>query len=131
MDELLAKARVVFGDEDWSKWTWVVREYGTRKPRRIGFAGRRLICVEVAVRLGIPSVLQRRVSSSTSALDSEDVSDGQSSGTSPRLGHLGAYCGFASSQARQSAVRFQPMMAEGTKTAVPIAPPRIAPPPPI
>jgi len=31
MDELLAKARFVFGDQDWSAWTWEAR--GVRHPR--------------------------------------------------------------------------------------------------
>jgi hypothetical protein len=42
MDELLSKARFVFGDQDWSTWTWGVREYGTgtRAPRTIRFTWR-------------------------------------------------------------------------------------------
>ena len=33
MDEFLSKARFVFGDQDWSAWTWEAREFGTREPR--------------------------------------------------------------------------------------------------
>jgi len=33
MDELLSKARFVFGDQDWSAWTWEAREFGTREAR--------------------------------------------------------------------------------------------------
>jgi hypothetical protein len=42
MDELLSKARFVFGDQDWSAWNCEAREYGTgtRAPRTIGFTWR-------------------------------------------------------------------------------------------
>ena len=40
MDELLSKARFVFGDQDWSAWTWEAREFGTREPRTIRFTWR-------------------------------------------------------------------------------------------
>jgi hypothetical protein len=29
MDELLSKARFVFGDKPWHEWKWEAREYGT------------------------------------------------------------------------------------------------------
>ena len=37
MDLLLEKARLVFGDQDWSSWEWKAQEYGTREPRVISF----------------------------------------------------------------------------------------------
>ena len=37
MDELLSKARFVFGDQPWHEWKWEAREYGTPKPKTIGF----------------------------------------------------------------------------------------------
>ena len=37
MDLLLSKARLVFGEQDWSAWEWSTREYGTREPRVIPF----------------------------------------------------------------------------------------------
>ena len=42
MELLLQKARLVFGDQDWSAWTWEAREYatGTRAPRTISFTWR-------------------------------------------------------------------------------------------
>ena len=40
MDELLSKARFVFGDQDWSAWTWEAREFGTREPRTVRFTWR-------------------------------------------------------------------------------------------
>ena len=36
MNELLSKARFVFGEE----WKWEAREYGTPQPKRISFAFR-------------------------------------------------------------------------------------------
>ena len=33
MELLLQKARLVFGDQDWSAWTWEAREFGTREAR--------------------------------------------------------------------------------------------------
>jgi hypothetical protein len=33
MDLLLEKARLVFGEQDWSAWAWTATEYGTRSPR--------------------------------------------------------------------------------------------------
>jgi len=37
MDLLFEKARMVFGDQNWSPWEWSAREYGTREPRFIPF----------------------------------------------------------------------------------------------
>lgn len=37
MNLLLAKARMVFGEQDWSAWKWEAREYGTREPHTIRF----------------------------------------------------------------------------------------------
>ena len=37
MDQLLSKARFVFGDQPWQKWQWEAREYGTRESRVIRF----------------------------------------------------------------------------------------------
>jgi hypothetical protein len=36
MELLLGKARLVFGEQDWSTWEWSAREYGTREPRPSG-----------------------------------------------------------------------------------------------
>jgi hypothetical protein len=33
MELLLEKARLVFGEQDWSAWAWTATEYGTRSPR--------------------------------------------------------------------------------------------------
>ena len=40
MELLLDKARLVFGDQNWSAWRWEARECGTRDPRVITFAWR-------------------------------------------------------------------------------------------
>lgn len=37
MDELLSKARFVFGDQPWREWNWEAREYGSHEPRTIRF----------------------------------------------------------------------------------------------
>jgi len=37
MDLLLEKARMVFGEQDWSTCEWSAREYDTREPRVIPF----------------------------------------------------------------------------------------------
>jgi len=37
MDDYSSKARFVFGDQDWSAWTWKAREYGVRTPRVLRF----------------------------------------------------------------------------------------------
>jgi hypothetical protein len=39
MELLLEKARLVFGDQDWSAWTWEAREFGTgtRTPETVLF----------------------------------------------------------------------------------------------
>jgi hypothetical protein len=37
MGLLLEKARLVFGEQDWSTWEWSAREYGIREPRVIPF----------------------------------------------------------------------------------------------
>ena len=39
MDELLSKARFVFGDQDWSAWSWEAREYGRASPRSFASGG--------------------------------------------------------------------------------------------
>jgi hypothetical protein len=37
MELLLEKARLVFGEQDWSTWEWSTREYGTSEHRVILF----------------------------------------------------------------------------------------------
>jgi len=37
MDELLSKARFVFGEKPWHEWEWEACEWGTRTPRVIRF----------------------------------------------------------------------------------------------
>ena len=37
MELLVEKARLVFGDQDWSTWEWSARQYGTREPHTIRF----------------------------------------------------------------------------------------------
>ena len=37
MDELISKARFVFGDQPWHEWQWEVREYGDRSSTVIRF----------------------------------------------------------------------------------------------
>jgi hypothetical protein len=50
IQQLLSKARFVFGDQDWSAWSWEAREYaGTgRTPRTIRFryAAGVFVCVK-------------------------------------------------------------------------------------
>jgi hypothetical protein len=33
MDLLLQKAQLVYGEQDWSAWSWSAHEYGSREPR--------------------------------------------------------------------------------------------------
>jgi hypothetical protein len=39
MELLLAQARLIYGEQDWSAWSWEAKEYGTgtRTPRVIRF----------------------------------------------------------------------------------------------
>jgi hypothetical protein len=37
MELLLEKARLVFGEQDWSSWEWSAREYGTAEREVIPF----------------------------------------------------------------------------------------------
>jgi hypothetical protein len=37
MDELLSKARFVFGEKPWEEWSWEVREFGGRTSTVIRF----------------------------------------------------------------------------------------------
>jgi hypothetical protein len=41
MELLMDKARLVFGEQDWSTWQWSAREYGVPQPRviRFGWSG--------------------------------------------------------------------------------------------
>jgi hypothetical protein len=31
MDRLLEHVRLIYGEQDWSSWQWIAREYGTRR----------------------------------------------------------------------------------------------------